>query len=416
MQIPAMPPDEVERLAALYELNILDTSREERFDRITRLAVLLFEVPISYVALVDADRQWFKSAVGLSVSETPRDVSFCGHTILQDAPLVIVDTLEDERFSDNPMVLGDPNIRFYAGYPLSTPEGYKVGTLCLIDRRPRPFGGDDLEMFGDMATMAQDQINLLNVVQLQREVRIAKAALEKANEELTVRNAFIRKVFGRYLSDEIAETLLESPEALKLGGEKREVTVLMSDLRDFTPLSHSLSPERVVALLNTFLEAMIDVIARHGGTIDNFIGDAILVVFGVPLSKDDDAQRAVSCALDMQLAMGRVNRETRRQGLPEVSMGIGINTGEVVVGNIGSQKHMKFSVIGDAVNLAARIESFTLGGQILVSDTTRKEVADIVRIDGRLRVKVKGIDEPVSIFDIGGIGGEYDIHLPAHNS
>src|SRR5688572_17711694 len=139
MLIAPLPPDETERLAALYELNILDTKPEERFDRVTRLATLLFDVPIAYVSLIDSNRQWFKSSCGLSSSETPREISFCSHAILNDEPLIIRDALNDTRFCDSPLVLSDPFIRFYAGCPLTSASGHKVATLCVADRSPREF-------------------------------------------------------------------------------------------------------------------------------------------------------------------------------------------------------------------------------------------------------------------------------------
>jgi GAF domain-containing protein len=132
-----LPKNETERLAALYRLEILDTPAEERFDRITRIAAELFDVPISYVALLDDDRQWFKSSCGLNVSETPRDVSFCSYAINENQPLVILDAREDERFRDLPIVTGDPHIRFYAGCPLAVPKQLNVGTLCVGNRSQR---------------------------------------------------------------------------------------------------------------------------------------------------------------------------------------------------------------------------------------------------------------------------------------
>ena len=137
MQTPATPDNERLRLDALRRMAILDTSAEERFDRITRIARNMFDVPISLVSLVDEDRQWFKSCCGLSVPETPRDISFCGHAILGDDLFVVEDATRDLRFADNPLVSGDPHIRFYAGSPLQIGEGYKLGTLCIIDRKPR---------------------------------------------------------------------------------------------------------------------------------------------------------------------------------------------------------------------------------------------------------------------------------------
>jgi GAF domain-containing protein len=138
--LPAPTPvDETERLAELRALRILDTPPEERFDSIVRLTRHLFRAPVVYIALIDADRQWFKAQIGLTVLQTPRAISFCGHAILQDRALVIPDARLDPRFADNPLVVGEPHVRFYAGHPLSGPQGRKVGTLCLIDHEPRNF-------------------------------------------------------------------------------------------------------------------------------------------------------------------------------------------------------------------------------------------------------------------------------------
>ena len=158
MRVPDKPVDEAARLEALHRLNVLDTEPEERFDRLTRLARRVFNVPIAVVSLVDTERQWFKSAAGLDVIETPRDVSFCGHAILGDQILMICDAVLDERFYDNPLVLGDPGIRFYAGCPLKVANGDKVGTLCLIDTLPRVLRDDERELLRDLAAMAEQEL------------------------------------------------------------------------------------------------------------------------------------------------------------------------------------------------------------------------------------------------------------------
>lgn len=158
MQIPPKPINEASRVDTLRALNILDTSPEERFDRLTRLAKRLFGVPIALVSLVDEDRQWFKSCQGLGVSETPRDISFCGHAILGEDIFLIPDAALDERFLDNPLVTDEPHIRFYAGCPLKVPNGSKLGTLCIIDREPRELGSEDLELLRDLARMAEQEL------------------------------------------------------------------------------------------------------------------------------------------------------------------------------------------------------------------------------------------------------------------
>ena len=159
MQEPEIPDNEAERLQVLKSLEILDTDPEEIFDRVTRLAIRLFEVPIALISLVDANRQWFKAKVGLDVAETSRSISFCGHSILQDEMLVIEDATRDERFSDNPLVTGSLHLRFYAGRPLSV-AGVRVGTFCLIDARPRTLSASDVSHIQDMADLVQDQMAL----------------------------------------------------------------------------------------------------------------------------------------------------------------------------------------------------------------------------------------------------------------
>jgi len=166
MQAPDLPGDEARRLATLQGLNILDTPPEERFDRLTRLAKRLFGVPIVLVSLIDANRQWFKSCIGLPVNETSREVSFCGHAILADEVFLVPNALEDARFADNPLVTGDPHIRFYAGCPLKVDNGSRLGTLCLIDREPRHMDADDLQLLRDLARMAEQELAAIQIATL----------------------------------------------------------------------------------------------------------------------------------------------------------------------------------------------------------------------------------------------------------
>jgi len=226
--------------------------------------------------------------------------------------------------------------------------------------------------------------------------------LKEAYEELERRNEFIRKTFGRYTSDDIVEALIDSPDGLKLGGEKREVTLLMSDLRGFTALAERLEPTEVVALLNHYLSVMVELIQHRGGTIDEIIGDAILVVFGAPLVMQDAAQRTVRCALEMQRAMGEVNDYNLQRRWPEIEMGIALHTGEVVVGNIGSTKRSKYGVVGRSVNLTARIESFTIGGQVLVSPALIDAAGRDLILGDEVKVHAKGMPEALRCRELLG--------------
>jgi len=239
-----------------------------------------------------------------------------------------------------------------------------------------------------------------------------EAELQRLAEQLELRKQFIRETFGRYVSDEVVETVLESSTGLQMGGEKRKVTMIMTDLRGFTSLSERLAPERVVAMLNRYLATMVAVIKQYHGTVDDYIGDAIFILFGAPTWHEDDAERAVACALAMQLAMASFNEQNKQEGLPELEMGIGVHTGQVVAGNIGSPERMKYDVIGSQVNLTSRIESFTIGGQILISETTRQEVGHILKLGMEMEVEAKGIENPITLSEVLGIGGSHKLVLP----
>ena len=235
-----------------------------------------------------------------------------------------------------------------------------------------------------------------------QQLKDSRAQLVDLNQQLERRNQFIRETFGRYTSDDIVGVLLDMPEGLKLGGEKREVTLLMSDLRGFTALAERLEATAVVALLNHYLSAMVELIHRTGGTIDEIIGDAIFVLFGAPMVMPDAAQRAVRCALEMQKAMRGVNEHNFQMGWPEIEMGIGIHTGEVVVGNIGSTKRSKYAVVGRTVNLTARIESFTVGGQVLVSPTLINAAGRGLILGDEVKVHAKGMREALGCRELLG--------------
>lgn len=239
-----------------------------------------------------------------------------------------------------------------------------------------------------------------------------RRSLAAKNVELARAHELVRRAFGRYVSEEVAASILQSPEGLEMGGEEREVTILMSDLRGFTALAARLTPHEVIEFLNLYLEAMVDVISRYEGTIDEIIGDAILVIFGAPVACEDHAAKAVACGLAMQLAMKEVNQRLVAKGASELEMGIGIHTGRVIVGNIGSLRRTKYAAVGSNVNLAGRIESFTTGGQILISDNVRAKIKSPLRLDAQFQVEPKGAKERLQLHEVGGIGEPFNLSLP----
>ncbi len=240
-----------------------------------------------------------------------------------------------------------------------------------------------------------------------------QADLTSKTKELNLRNQFIKKTFGRYMSDDIVEKLLESPNGLNLGGESMMVTVVITDLRGFSSISATLPPETVVGMLNDYLKEMTHIIFKYAGTVNEFTGDGILILFGAPISRADDAERAIACAIEMQLAMEKVNVNNRRKGFPDLEMGIGINTGKVIAGNVGSDMRVKYAVVGSNVNLAARVESYTVGGQILATESTLKHAQpSTVHVNGEFLVPFKGVKKPVMIYNVTGIAGIYHLDLP----
>ena len=213
----------------------------------------------------------------------------------------------------------------------------------------------------------------------------------------------LKHIFQRYVSPQVVNLIVNSSERPALGGERKKMTILFSDIRNFTPMSEKLKPEEVVNVLNEYFTSMAEVIFQHDGTIDKFMGDCIMAFWGAPIYHRDDALRAVKTALGMKKKLGELQKKWEKEGKPPVAMGIGINTGEVVVGNIGSPERMEYTTIGDEVNLASRLQSIAREGQIFISNSTYGEVCEEIEAKELPPVKVKGKSEPVILYEVTGI-------------
>jgi len=273
---------------------------------------------------------------------------------------------------------------------------------------------DDLELL--LETMTRHSDTITDELQIEKDdlellLEVATEHADVLSEELENRAELIYETFGRYVNEDVVASLLDSPDSLVLGGEKFKVSILFSDLRGFTALSERLDPQEVVTFLNRYLEAMVNIILDYYGTIIEILGDGIMVIFGAPIKREDDAERAVACAIDMQLAMHGVNEFHQEMELPEVEMGIGIHTGEVVVGNIGSQRRTKYGAVGSDVNLTGRIESYTIGGQLLISEVTYQDIQTALTIGQEITVEPKGVKQPITIYEVLGIGAPYNCYL-----
>jgi len=240
-------------------------------------------------------------------------------------------------------------------------------------------------------------------VQTQLALKYANDRNHELVGQLKARNEFIRSIFGRYVSDSVVEQLLGEPDALRLGGETKHLTVMFADLRGFTPIAESLPPASVVEMLNNFFGVMTDVIDEFNGTINEFYGDGILAFFGAPAPLEAHARAALRCGNQMQQLMERVNQINTDAGLPTLAMGIGINTGNVVIGNIGAHTRSKYGIVGSAVNLAARIQSSAAAGEVLASQATLAAAGNGVEYREERTIQAKGIDQPVSVFQVTGV-------------
>jgi adenylate cyclase len=240
-------------------------------------------------------------------------------------------------------------------------------------------------------------------------LQIKSLQLERQNQQT-------RTVFDRFVSRNVAEALLDTEDSQAGQQQQRHVTVLISDLRGFSLISAEHSPNEVMQMLNNYLDVMIEVVENFGGTIDEVQGDALLVLFGAPRPQPNHAEAAIACAIQMQLAMERVNSIHRQQKLPELAMGIGICSGDVIVGTIGSGRRSKYAAVGEAVNLASRIEALTVGGEIFAAKATVRSVRAELRIDGQHHWQVKGKTQPLQVFSISAIAGAYKLALPCHTS
>lgn len=273
MKTPDKPINETDRINTLRSLNILDTQAEERFDRLTRLAARMFDVPIALVSLIDEDRQWFKSATGLDASETHRDISFCGHAILGDEIFNIPDATQDERFADNPLVTMDPSIRLYVGCPLKAHDGAKMGTLCLIDQKPRELSKEDLQALRDLADMAEQELAASQLATLDDLTMISNrrgfALLAEKALQMSARNGLPASLIAidldkfKQINDQFGHT--EGDKALIAFTDILKNTFRESDL-----YARMGGDEFSVLLTNTTEEQALDSMMRLRNQVNDF--------------------------------------------------------------------------------------------------------------------------------------------------
>jgi adenylate cyclase len=246
------------------------------------------------------------------------------------------------------------------------------------------------------AAFSADHLELISAVAAQTAVTVetVKAHKRLAREEVARAN------YGRFMPEYVVKQLLENPNSFRLGGANQTITVLFADIRGFTALSERENPEKVVGLLNRYFSAMSEIIFEHGGTLDKYIGDGLMAIFGAPTASEEDPRNAVNAAVAMQRRLMPLNQELNAAGFGNISVGMGLHTGEATVGYVGSDKRSEYTAIGDTVNLASRLESNAQGGQILVSDSTANAVEGSFRLKSHEPLTVKNRVQPVNLFEI----------------
>ncbi len=361
---------------------------DEIMHRVMELVFQMENVERGFVMLRD-ERRGFRPAVILYKDEKLKQESkslALSKTVIdrvtdERLPLLIHDVAADERFSASES-LRISGIRSAMCAPLIYKD--RVFGLFYVDCLTKPYA------------FSKEELSIFSVVAAEAAISFDNA---QSHEELALR-VVERKALERFLSSAIVERILANPDQIHLGGENQTATILFTDIRKFTPMSETMEPHQVVELLNEYFTLMTDLIFENGGTLDKYLGDGMMAIFGAPLARPDDAARSVKTAMEMQRAVVRLNEARVARGQKPFQVGMGVNTGQVTAGNIGSTKRMDYTVIGDAVNLASRLCSNAAGGQILVSESTYAALANGMHAKRLEPIRVKGKEALVAVYDI----------------
>lgn len=352
----------------------------------------------SCILLAESKSKIFRilSSKGLSGEEehkvaiTSHEQSLIGLAIRSNM-LIDINSIEKEQtFS---ALIGRGQLKTFMAAPIHySKTGEIMGILNICEMDSINYTSDDKNLFNMVSSILEVALNnsLLYENQLEES---EKRALETEK---------VKEIFGKYVSSQIMDEILNSPESLELGGINRKLTILASDIRGFTKLSEMLTPQEMVAMLNDYFSVMTEIVNMNHGTVDKFIGDAMMVLFGAPLATDNDVFNSVRTALEMQDAIKIFEEKWREVRGTDwtFNIGIGINTGEVVVGNIGSASRMEYTAIGDNVNVAFRLESIAPGGTVLITESVFSEIKDRVNVEKMPPVTVKGREQPVQVYKL----------------
>ena len=284
----------------------------------------------------------------------------------------------------------------FAGVDSIVSQGVRSTICAPLVAETRVHGALYADRLDPFSSFKPDDLELISAVAAQTAIAVENA---RAHERLA-REEVARANYSRFLPEYVVKQMLENPESFKLGGVSQTITILFADIRGFTRISEHAPPERIVSLLNRYFSAMTDIIFAHGGTLDKYLGDGLMALFGAPTATPDDANNALNAAVAMQRRVLGINIELQEEGLPEIGVGMGLHTGEVVVGYIGSERRSEYTAIGDAVNTSSRLESNARGGEILMSDATAKAARSRYKLQPRDPITVKNREQPIAIWEV----------------
>jgi adenylate cyclase len=284
----------------------------------------------------------------------------------------------------------------FAGVDSIVSQGVRSTICAPLVAETRVHGALYADRLDPFAAFKPDDLELISAVAAQTAIAVENA---RAHERLA-REEVARANYSRFLPEYVVKQMLENPESFKLGGVNQTITILFADIRGFTRISEHAPPEKIVSLLNRYFSAMTDIIFAHGGTLDKYLGDGLMALFGAPTATPEDASNALNAAVAMQRRVLGINQELRDEGLPEIGVGMGLHTGEVTVGYIGSERRSEYTAIGDAVNTASRLESNARGGEILLSDATAKAAHSRYKLESREPISVKNRQQPVVLWEV----------------
>ena len=284
----------------------------------------------------------------------------------------------------------------FAGVDSIVSQGVRSTICAPLVADTRVHGALYADRLDPFAAFKPDDLELISAVAAQTAIAVENA---RAHERLA-REEVARANYSRFLPEVVVKQMLENPESFKLGGVNQTITILFADIRGFTRISEHAPPEKIVSLLNRYFSAMTDIIFAHGGTLDKYLGDGLMALFGAPTATPEDASNALNAAVAMQRRVLGINQELHAEGLPEIGVGMGLHTGEVTVGYIGSERRSEYTAIGDAVNTASRLETNALGGEILISDATAKAAHSRYRLEARDPISVKNRQQPVVLWEV----------------